>query len=124
MSNINNKKILLVDDDSNILDLMKSHLEDFSIESECFVSPQAVLDLKNYDAYMAIVTDIRMPGMNGVDLVLKLKEKGIDLPVFFITAYLDYPREVLNELKPRAIIFKPFDFEEAALLIKNQLNKS
>jgi len=116
--------VLLVDDDANILDLLKSHLEDFSIHSDCYVSANEVLKLKDFSKYHAIITDIRMPEMNGVDLILKLKEKGMNLPVFFITAYLDYPREFLNELNPRAIIFKPFDFEEASMLIKNQLSKS
>ncbi|MBY0414093.1 MAG: response regulator [Bdellovibrionales bacterium] len=113
------KTILLVDDDKNILELFKEGLEDLSfdvITATDAASALKILDSKKIDC---IVSDIVMPEMNGVELATIIRSKNETLPLFFITAYMDYSREDLNAFKPKAVIFKPFDIEEAALLIKN-----
>jgi CheY-like chemotaxis protein len=114
-----NPTILLVDDDPNLLEIFKEGLEDLSFT---VITANNGLEAKNILATTKIdclVTDITMPEMNGVELVTYLRGEDIILPVFFITGYLDYSREVLHALRPKAVIFKPFDIEEAALLVKN-----
>jgi DNA-binding response OmpR family regulator len=121
---INPLEILLVDDDLDILSLFKERLElqGFLVKT----ATDGLLALSYLEKHQVdcLVTDLSMPGMDGVELVRKLREKGNVTPLFFITGYLDYPRESLNRFGPKAIIFKPFDFEEAAILIKNHLQKS
>lgn len=112
------KTILLVEDDVNLRNLFRECLEDLSfsvIEAGNGLEAKVMFDTQNVDA---VVTDINMPEMNGVELVEYVRSKS-ELPVFFITGYSDHSREVLNSFKPKAVIFKPFDIEEAALLIKN-----
>ena len=111
--------ILLVDDDPGLLEIFKESLEDLSfnvVTAQNGVEARKIISHTKFDC---LITDISMPEMNGVELVTFLRGENTDIPVFFITGYLDYSREVLNTFKPRAIIFKPFDVEEAALLIKN-----
>lgn len=119
MSEQSKIKVLLVDDDKNLLELFKEGLEDLSFEvvtAENGFDAKKILDKVEVDC---LVTDITMPEMNGAELVTYLRGEDRNIPVFFITGYMDYSREVLNSFKPKAVIFKPFDIEEAALLIKN-----
>ncbi len=112
-------KILLVDDDPGLIEVFKEGLEDLSFEVDCAAdaeSAEAFMGKKKFDC---LITDISMPGRSGVEMVASLRGAGNEIPVFFITGYSDYSREKLNSLKPKAIIFKPFDIEEAAVLIKN-----
>ena len=112
--------ILLVDDDKDILSLMKESLEDLSFEVIAVDSAQSAVEKINSHTIDCLVTDISMPEMNGVELAQVYRRKlGDSAPLFFITAYMDYSREELNAYNPNAIMFKPFDFEEAAILIKN-----
>ena len=111
--------ILLVDDDPNLLEIFKEGLEDFSfhvITAQDGLEAKKIISSTKVDC---LVTDITMPEMTGAELVTFLRGEDNNLPVFFITGYMDYSREVLNSFKPKAVIFKPFDIEEAALLIKN-----
>lgn len=113
------KTILLVDDDKNILEVFKEGLEDLSFEVIAVESAELAQKALSEKKVDCVVTDIIMPGMSGVHLAQFLREKDETMPLFFITAYMDYSREDLNVFRPKAVIFKPFDVEEAALLIKN-----
>lgn len=118
-------KVLLVDDEPDMLDLFKDGLEDLSFDVTCAQNVQAAQNFLRSKTFQCLITDIAMPGLTGVDLVAGLRAEGNDIPVYFITGYADYPRVQLNTLKPKAVIFKPFDIEEASLLIKNHfLRKS
>lgn len=113
--------ILLVDDDPNILELFKESLEDLSFVVQTAFNGAEALAFLTKNKVDCIVTDISMPLMDGVELIKALQNRQDFTPFFFITGYQDYPRSDLNALKPRAIIFKPFDFEEASILVKNHL---
>ncbi|MDO9183933.1 MAG: response regulator [Bacteriovorax sp.] len=113
--------VLIVDDDADLIELLKESLEDLSFV--VYSAKDGLMALKFLESARVdcIVTDIAMPNMTGPELIAKLQDRQDFTPFFFVTGYHEYPREDLNHFKPRAIIFKPFDFEEAALLIKNHL---
>lgn len=113
--------VLLVDDDPNILEVFKESLEDLSFTVYTALNGALALELLSAAKIDCLVTDINMPVMDGLKLIATLQSQNNFIPFFFITGYQDYPRENLNVFKPRAIIFKPFDFEEASMLIKNHL---
>lgn len=113
--------ILIVDDDPNILELLQESLEDLSFKVVKALNGKEALAVLRAQKVDCLVTDISMPEMDGPELIRTIQQEGSRLPFFFITAYQDYPKENLNQLKPRAIIFKPFDFEELALLVKNHM---
>lgn len=113
-----NKTILIVDDESSILRLLGEHFREVGfnvLEAESAVEALEKIDFKQVDC---LITDIIMPELDGVQFVSKLQEKKIFPPLFFITGYSDYPREKLNALKPKAIIFKPFDLDELTDLVR------
>lgn len=112
-------KVLLVDDDPGLLEIFQEGLEDLSFEVTCALNGEEALKILGEKKIHCLITDIAMPVMGGVELVSALRASGNNIPVFFITGYSDYSREKLNSFSPKAIIFKPFDIEEAALLIKN-----
>lgn len=114
------KIVLLVDDDKDILGLLKESFEDLSFEVLAVDNALSAVDILNTRRVDCLVTDISMPGMNGVELARYYRKKqGVHSPLFFITAYMDYSREELNTFKPNAIMFKPFDFEEVSMLVKH-----
>ena len=111
--------ILLVDDDENLVELFKVGLEALVFDvltAADGVEAKKIIESKKIDC---VVTDISMPVMSGIELVTYMRGEKIELPVFFITGYMDCSRAILNSFHPKAIIFKPFDIEEACLLIKN-----
>jgi two-component system cell cycle sensor histidine kinase/response regulator CckA len=113
--------VLIIDDDDDIVELLKQSFEDLSITVHTAKDGRLALNfLANYKVDCLIV-DVVMPNMTGPELIAELQKQNDPTPFFFITGYLDSSREDLNSLKPRAIIFKPFDFEEAAILVKNHL---
>jgi CheY-like chemotaxis protein len=113
--------ILVVDDDADILELFKESLEDLSFQVRTAQDGVIALNFLTTNKVDFIITDIAMPNMSGLEFIHKLQERLDFTPFFFITGYHDYPREELNRYKPRAIIFKPFDIAEAAMLVKNHL---
>jgi DNA-binding NtrC family response regulator len=120
----NTKSILLVDDDPEMLELFTESLEALSFKVHTAANGLLALEFLSNNKVDCIVTDISMPGLSGTQFIHQLQEHLDFTPFFFITGYQDYPREKLNIYKPIAIIFKPFDFEEASVLISNYLNKN
>jgi DNA-binding response OmpR family regulator len=113
--------VLIVDDDPNILELLEESLQDLSFKVVQAGDGEEGLAQVKKNKIDCIITDISMPKLDGPAMIKRLHADGHTIPFFFVTAYHDYPRENLNEFKPRAIIFKPFDFEELALLVKNHM---
>ena len=61
---------------------------------EAFASAQDFLGTKRPDTPACLVLDVRMPGLSGLDLQLKLRDAGIPIPVIFITGHGDIPMSV------------------------------
>ena len=114
----------MVDDDPNLLELFRESLLDLSFDVSVASNGEEGLELFRQFSFDCVVTDVVMPSMSGVEMVGHLRALNPAIPIYFTTGYLDFSREVLNVFKPKAVIFKPFDVEEAALLIKNHFLKS
>lgn len=104
-------RILIVDDEPDIVQLYKRFLEEYGYEVEAFVDPQdALLNYKpsNYDI---ILLDIRMPGMNGFELYRAMmeREKNHRPKVCFVTAYSELTefRKYVPELNDDYFVRKP-----------------
>jgi CheY-like chemotaxis protein len=115
-----NSRILIVDDDPIILESFRDNLLDLSFDVTICTSPLEALKL-DFTKIDCIVSDIMMPEMDGVEFISAVVAQNHHKIIFFMTGYNDYPREKLNDFRPRAIMFKPFEIEEAAILIKNHL---
>ncbi|MAG93771.1 MAG: DNA-binding response regulator [Planctomycetaceae bacterium] len=86
--------VFIVDDDGGPRDSVAAVVESLGIASRQFCSAEAFLDVCCCDAAGCLVTDLRMPGMSGLDLQEWLAAHEFRLPVVLITAYADVPLAV------------------------------
>lgn len=78
---------LLVDDDKAIRDSMRVVLKSTGISLVTFSSAEEFLEQVDENIVGCLILDMRLPGMNGMELLEKLKERGITLPVILLTAH-------------------------------------
>lgn len=117
--------VYIVDDDDAVRDSLLELLESVNIPASGFSSATGFLD--EYDTEMrgCLVLDVRMPGMSGMELQHKLKERGARLPIIFITGHGDVPMAV-EAMKNGAVEFiqKPFRDQELLDCIQLTLERS
>jgi DNA-binding NtrC family response regulator len=108
------KKILLVDDDELILLTLAGYLKTEGFEVDMADSGQeAIKMLDKVSSYDLIITDLRMHGEHGVDVLKKAQEVNVNLPALVISGFSkESPlfKEAI-ELKPSGHLFKPFSEE-------------
>jgi DNA-binding NtrC family response regulator len=102
-------RILVVDDEEDILDALQTHLEMEGYSVEIAASAHEALARIAERAFHIILTDINMPKMDGIELLVKIKESRGDTIVIMITAYTSLMK-VLNSRYHGAAdyILKPF----------------
>ncbi|MFC0219263.1 response regulator FixJ [Pseudochelatococcus lubricantis] len=115
----------VIDDDESVRDSLSFLLEGMNLTVLTYPSAEAFLEQRPWGLGGCIVTDVRMPGISGIDLLRILKEKGIDLPVIVITGNADIPLAV-DAMKIGASDFleKPFDDETLLAGIRIALDGS
>jgi len=121
--------VLLIDDEPDILTILKRSLEIAGISSYGFTDPTlAVQHFKNNaDNYDILVTDVRMPTMNGFDVVREIRKIRPDIKIAFSTSFeinaTEFSR-LLPSTKIEAFIKKPVRPSEFASMIDGLLRQS
>ena len=112
------EQVWIVDDDSSIRWVMEKALTRAGLTSRLFETGQAVLDALASQEPMVVVSDIRMPGMDGLHLLSKIKATLPHLPVIITTAHSDLDSAV-NSYEEGAFEYlpKPFDIEEMVSIV-------
>ena len=112
------EQVWIVDDDSSIRWVMEKALTRAGLTSRLFETGQAVLDALASQEPMVVVSDIRMPGIDGLHLLSKIKAKLPHLPVIITTAHSDLDSAV-NSYEEGAFEYlpKPFDIEEMVSVV-------
>jgi two-component system nitrogen regulation response regulator GlnG len=119
------KPVWIIDDDRSIRWVFEKALERENISFKVFASTQDALQALSGSTPQVVVSDIRMPGGSGLELLQKLKEKYPNLPVIIMTAYSDLESAVAAfqggafEYLP-----KPFDVDQAVDLIRRAMEES
>lgn len=113
--------VYLVDDDRSMRDAISSLVRSVGLNVETFSSAQEFLDRVRSEACACLVLDVRMPRMGGFDLQHALKEKGVVIPIIFITGHGDIPMAV-RAIKSGALEFLPKPFRDDELL--NAINRA
>lgn len=109
-------KVMVVDDEADVRMLFeqrfRKEVRAGLIEFYFALSGQEALDfLETHEEDLLILSDINMPGMNGLDLLARIKTDRPDLPVVMITAYGDpETRRRAKELGAHGLLTKPVDF--------------
>jgi len=118
----NGIKMLVVDDEQGICKLLSRLLEQEGCKALVANNGFDALKLIKSELPEILFTDLRMPGMDGIELMTKAKALDPDLPVIFITAYADVPGAV-NAIKKGAhdYLSKPFDHFEILRVLHRAL---
>jgi two-component system nitrogen regulation response regulator GlnG len=119
------KPIWIVDDDQSIRFVLEKALTRESLPVRVFTNPRDVLAALDEDEPQVLVSDIRMPGGSGIDLLAKVKARLPGLPVIIMTAYSDLDSAV-SAFQGGAFEYlpKPFDLPKAIELIRRAVDES
>ncbi|MEX1193283.1 MAG: sigma-54 dependent transcriptional regulator [Brumimicrobium sp.] len=119
------KRILIVDDDVDICTLLKRFLErnNFKVDT-AFKGSDGVLKA-NQNKYDVILTDFRLPDMDGIEVLRAIKKIDPSIPVIIITGYSDVSQAVkVIRLGAFEYVTKPIYPEEILIIVQNALESS
>ena len=123
------KPIWIVDDDQSIRFVLEKALLREDLPTRSFTNPREVLQAldaaNDEDGPQILVSDIRMPGGSGLDLLSKIKERHPGLPVIIMTAFSDLDSAV-SAFQGGAFEYlpKPFDIPRAVELVRRAVDES
>jgi DNA-binding NtrC family response regulator len=117
-TNRRNKSVLAVDDESTILDIIKHSLQKQEFKVCAFTDPFAALthfnsDTKDY--HHIVLSDIRMPVMNGYELIRKIKESNPEVKIMLMSAFEIEDKEfhnMLPDIKVDGFLQKPLQTQQ------------
>jgi two-component system response regulator FixJ len=107
--------VFIVDDDEAVRDSLSFLMQSVGLKTESFDSADSFLQARPIQRAGCLLLDIRMPGMSGLELQGVLAERGIHLPVIFISGHADVPMAV-RALKAGAFDFVEKPFNDQLLL--------
>jgi len=117
-------KIWIADDDEAIRLVLEEGLKSAGFEIKTFSNGESLIDALNTEKPDLIISDIKMPGMHGYDLLKHVKNNYEKLPVIIMTAFTDM-QAAIDSYGGGAFEYipKPFDLEEAVITIQKALNE-
>jgi two-component system, LuxR family, response regulator FixJ len=114
--------IAIVDDDESIRDSTKSLLRSVGHKVETFASAETFLELGTLAETKCILLDVRMPGMDGLELQRRLSASHSDIPIIFVTAHDDAAiRRSALEAGAIDVLNKPFQAETLVAIVQTVL---
>lgn len=125
MKTANKGTVYVVDDDEAVRDSLQWLLEGNDYRVRCFESAESFLTRFDPREVACLIVDVRMPGMNGLELQDELLHRGCSMPLVFITGHGDVPMAV-DTMKKGAIDFIEKPFNEVVLrdLVDRMLQKA
>ena len=122
MNDLNDKKLLLVDDDDSIRWVLNELLQDMGHQVTQTSSAESAINLLERQNFDLLMSDVRMSGQSGMELLAKCQKEYPDMPVIIMTAHSDlesavsaYQRGAFEYLP------KPFDLDEVAATVNRAL---
>jgi DNA-binding NtrC family response regulator len=119
-----NAAILLIDDDEDILSIFKNSLKAAGYSTYGFINPIAAFEHFKQDpkAYQIIITDVRMPGMSGFELVKEIRRINPDVKIIMTSSFemsMNEVERVLPSLKIDVFVDKPVRLAKLNDIVKN-----
>ena len=119
------KPIWIVDDDASIRWVLEKALARENLSTTSFGSAKEAMAALEQDLPQVLVSDIRMPGPSGLELLARMKELHPGVPVIIMTAYSDLDSAVASfQGGAFEYLAKPFDVDKAVELIRRALEES
>ena len=118
-------KVLVVDDDKAILTMLHKALKSNGIENDLAISGEAALELLETNSYDLILLDINMRGINGFEVIQRIRSKGLTTPVMVVSGRKE-DQDALYGLEIGAddYIGKPFGTRELLARMKNVMRRA
>ena len=128
-------KILLVDNEADIIDIYPQELRKKGLDVYGFTDPAVALEefRLNHGEYILVISDIRMPKMNGFEFTRKVKEIDSNAKVFLMTSNFEISDRLLLSLAANSVsmnsmidefILKPFSIEQLIMLIRKHMEST
>jgi DNA-binding response OmpR family regulator len=107
------KRILLVDDDKNLRDLVEVYLRCAGYRVDAAVDGEEAWRALSFSSYDLLITDQNMPRLNGLELVARMRAAGMTVPVILISGSHDLTVTIGRpDVALAAFLCKPFEFTE------------
>ncbi len=117
--------VWVIDDDRSIRWVLEKAFEKAGMDVTCFASAEGVLEALQHKQPDVVVSDVRMPGMDGFSLLQRINEGYPDLPVIIMTAHSDLDSAVAAFHRGAfEYLPKPFDVDEAVEQVQRACRKS
>ncbi len=112
-------RILIVDDEARMAESIKEYFEPEGLDSDLAANGEEARRMLEEKPYDALVSDLRMPGMDGMQLLRWVKEEGPEIPAIMISAHGDI-RDAVEAMREGAYdyLVKPFDPDELLLKVR------
>jgi RNA polymerase sigma factor (sigma-70 family) len=107
--------VFVIDDDASMRTAIGELIEAVGLSCQTFASGQEFLDAPLPDLPGCLVLDVRLPGLSGLNLQRELAERGVHIPIIFITGHGDIPMSV-QAMKAGAVEFLTKPFRDQDLL--------
>ena len=106
----NQARVLVIDDEEDLRDIIKFQLEPLGVEVVGVGNPRRAIDLLKSNWFDAVLCDINMPDMSGLELLKELRRLAIEVPFVFLTGFADKTKAI-EALRLGALDFldKPWD---------------
>jgi len=109
------KSVAIVDDDDSLRSAIQDLLDTMGVPAQAFASAEEFLNSGQHRHTACLITDIRMPGMSGLELQAKLNADRCRIPTIFITAHGDEKMR-MQALRAGAVEFLSKPFSDEALI--------
>jgi DNA-binding NtrC family response regulator len=113
--------VLVVDDDPGILETMADILDEMNFKVSTASDGYQAIEMMKSGSYDAVMMDVRMPGIDGIETLKRIKETKPDAKVILMTAYASQDM-VLAARKEGAstVLYKPIDLDKIEALLRKQ----
>ncbi len=107
-------KILLVEDSEEVSGITVEYLLELGHQAIAVTNAEAALDKISAEGFDAVMTDVRLPGMSGIDLAKALAKRLPEMPVIIASGYGALSHELLGGDQLAAVLMlpKPYDLEQ------------
>ena len=109
--------VFVVDDDESVCKALKRLMKSAGIKARSLSSAEDFLNQGCHNVPGCLILDVRMPGMNGLELQEKVVKSGSTMPIIFMSAHEDAPARE-QAMKAGAIAFLQKPFEDQILIEK------
>lgn len=115
-------RILIVDDDEGLLSVMKSAFERMNCEVLLATNGAEALEIVKREELTVVISDVRMPKMNGVQLLEAINALNLDLPVIIMSGHSDYSEDDIDERDGVVLLEKVFSVQALKAIVEEYIS--